>query len=1466
MKVGSLEIELLANMARLQKDMQDAQRMVGNAMQGIERSVAGAKRALEGLGVALSVVAVADFLKHAVEAADEMGKLAQRTGVAVEALSQLQFAAKLSNVSSGDLTTGLKKLNLAIDGGVAGSKQQVTAFKNLGVALKDSNGQVKSADQVLLEVADSFAHATDGAIKTAYAVALFGKAGDQLIPMLNGGSEAIKAMMEKADRLGLTISKDFAARAEEFNDNLTILKASGDKLAVTMGETVVKALGDAAKAMADAAVEGGKLHALKVGLDQLGEAFFNWSGKQQLKGITWLRDDIKTLTAQLNSPVVDMFGQMDGIRTQLEQKTAELDKALQQYFKLTDKAGGGRGFVNPQLLGQVGTIAQQTATQLKALGGGANEAEAAYESLIKRIQERIDADNAALKAGRELTDAEKFEVKAQTDLNLLLQKYPGLSRAAAEAKIKEARASDEKTEAMKREQQNAIYYHNEREQQIQDELALDKQMTDETARVTAQLDDQQRAQKAVNEEMALEAGLLGATDAERRLALQLLKIEQDRKEAIRKITEDSLDLDKAGHMARQNALAAEAVQLAMTQKGLDDYSAAWGRVDDIGKQVWTDLWTKGSNVLKDLGHLIKTALIDTLYQLVVKKWIFSIFADITGGAGGLAGAAATGAVQGGVSALTGGAGVFAGGAAALGSFGTAAGYGASALFSGTGLTALSGGASMVAAGSIAQGLGMIAGVLGPIAAGAALLYSVLGSKHGGPKVEGGSGTGGLASFGDTKTAQEAASAIQQQWQGYAGLFGLNANMPVGFQFGKDPQGPAKSQLNITGGSYNRASLYGGEYENVARGDTAFDAEVAHSTAQLFIKNLQDQLTGPLGDVVKAINITTASTEQMQHALDVVKDIGAFDMAMRSMGTTFSSLTSLSVETKQAVIEKFGGVDKLSAGLGTVYDKFFTEEEKRAALQAQVTAAFQAAGVALPATLDAYKQAWLDAKDHLDDPASLQIFTTLTQNAGAFYDAAQQVAGATSQLSDAMKSLQDQSNNLLIQIMRARGDETGAFTAQRFLDTRGLTDSEIAQYDANVLLQRQLDEVTAANQRAITVDQQRASLQDQLNQLTLTNGELMQLERAGIDASNQALYDAVQAARAQAAQDQADAQKAQQVQQSRKQLQDQIWEAEGNTAALRNEELDVLRALDPALAAMQQRLYDLQDSAALMDNVTRTRGVLVSAYEKEASALQQTADRAKAFAEGIKQFRQSLVLDGALSALNPQQRYAAAQANLQTIAAAARAGDATAQGQVQNAVQQFLQLSRTMFGSTDFYTRDFATTQAILSDLEGSATSQADVAMQQLAAINEQLDKLRSIDDSAKTISQALADYTAAIIAAVNAGLSPDNPLHLNIPGHAAGGWHSGGWSWVGEQGPELRYMPPSRVYSHGDSRDMMAAANEEVVVAIDRLGDRIGRLEQSNVAGHVMTATATRQSSKTLSAAVGKGQWSGTLKKKSALK
>jgi len=128
----------------------------------------GLGQKLAGLASLTALVKLATWFEHmtaqAIEAADAMGKMAQKTGIAVESMSRLAYAAEIGDLQVGELQVALKELS--------------------GEMVKNGEAS-KSVEQKLLEIAEEFEHLDDGAQKSTRAVELFGRSGVAMIPFLN---------------------------------------------------------------------------------------------------------------------------------------------------------------------------------------------------------------------------------------------------------------------------------------------------------------------------------------------------------------------------------------------------------------------------------------------------------------------------------------------------------------------------------------------------------------------------------------------------------------------------------------------------------------------------------------------------------------------------------------------------------------------------------------------------------------------------------------------------------------------------------------------------------------------------------------------------------------------------------------------------------------------------------------------------------------------------------------------------------------------------------------------------------------------------------------------------------------------------------------------------------------------------------------------------------------------------------
>ncbi len=237
--LGSMVIQLAANTAQLQSDLGRAAHMAqdyADKTTKIFATVAGV------FGVGFGVDAFKEFIGGAIEAQDQALKLSQKVGISTEAIAGLASAANKAGVDTESFQTAMVKLSKSVADAANGGKQSAAQYAALGISLKDANGNIKTSDTLLKELADKFAGYKDGVAKTADAVAIFGKAGANMIPLLNGGSAAIQKQIDLVNSLGASFTKEGSAQAEKFNDTLKDLEIVSKGVGNTIATAVLPAL------------------------------------------------------------------------------------------------------------------------------------------------------------------------------------------------------------------------------------------------------------------------------------------------------------------------------------------------------------------------------------------------------------------------------------------------------------------------------------------------------------------------------------------------------------------------------------------------------------------------------------------------------------------------------------------------------------------------------------------------------------------------------------------------------------------------------------------------------------------------------------------------------------------------------------------------------------------------------------------------------------------------------------------------------------------------------------------------------------------------------------------------------------------------------------------------------------------------------------------------------------------------
>jgi hypothetical protein len=208
--------------------------------------IEGVKRGLEFFAGFEVVKKLAELVKSTAETAIGAERAAQKIGVTTEAVQELGYAAEVSGVSSETLQTGIKHLALGMQElRTKGTGPAAEAFGQLGISFAQLKNE--SPDQNLERIAQKFQSMPDGARKTALAMQLFGRAGADLIPLLNRGQEGIVDLRNEAERLGIVMSKDDAESFEKLEESTLRIKGSLEGLK----NTAIKALLPIIQQMAD---------------------------------------------------------------------------------------------------------------------------------------------------------------------------------------------------------------------------------------------------------------------------------------------------------------------------------------------------------------------------------------------------------------------------------------------------------------------------------------------------------------------------------------------------------------------------------------------------------------------------------------------------------------------------------------------------------------------------------------------------------------------------------------------------------------------------------------------------------------------------------------------------------------------------------------------------------------------------------------------------------------------------------------------------------------------------------------------------------------------------------------------------------------------------------------------------------------------------------------------------------------
>ncbi len=233
-RAGKAYVELGVS-DRLTAGLKRAQKRLSAFGAGL-RSLGKNMLAVSGAVGAPLVAAIGKFTS----VGDQFDKMSKRTGVSVEALSELQFAAEQSGSNVESLEKGLRRMAGVVDDAGRGMATAEDALAGVGLSAAALAGL--TPEEQFKAIANGLDGVTDASKKAALAQDIFGRAGAELIPMMAGGAAGIEALQQQARDLGLTISTETAADAAELTDAINILRKTVRAVAIAVGSAFAKSL------------------------------------------------------------------------------------------------------------------------------------------------------------------------------------------------------------------------------------------------------------------------------------------------------------------------------------------------------------------------------------------------------------------------------------------------------------------------------------------------------------------------------------------------------------------------------------------------------------------------------------------------------------------------------------------------------------------------------------------------------------------------------------------------------------------------------------------------------------------------------------------------------------------------------------------------------------------------------------------------------------------------------------------------------------------------------------------------------------------------------------------------------------------------------------------------------------------------------------------------------------------------
>lgn len=399
---------------------------VGRSLKAVGGGALKAAKLVGGIGLAAAgaATAIALLVKQYFDFIDTIGKTSARTGIATDTLQAFQLAAIESGTTVEQTQKGLEKFARSIGDAGRGLKTQIDIFKDLGVSIENSDGTLKTFEEILFEVAEGLGKLGSEAERATALANLFGRAGIQFSEIFRDGADGLNEFIKRANDLGIILDERTIKAVEKFNDTVSVIKLQigalknnitgafvpalqliADKLrdTITAGKNSAEGFDVLGKAMAVSILEGTKVAVLAIEsfLNRAKQAFLTFAASRageffglQLTDVEKLQvelinleREIGNITDKLNNSDKRLQNQFSTRTDAFVQKNANM---MAQLSKARDRAREIKEELGDNVPKQSENVLNFLNEMLAAVKEGNPEVIKLFESLEKGLTDQLD--------------------------------------------------------------------------------------------------------------------------------------------------------------------------------------------------------------------------------------------------------------------------------------------------------------------------------------------------------------------------------------------------------------------------------------------------------------------------------------------------------------------------------------------------------------------------------------------------------------------------------------------------------------------------------------------------------------------------------------------------------------------------------------------------------------------------------------------------------------------------------------------------------------------------------------------------------------------------------------------------------------------------------------------------------------------------------------------------------------------